>query len=327
VFRWQIQCVQIYFILSLHYYRVEKKSLLDIRDAVFTHNQGRLISTEEANVVLKNIHSEENICQLCFNLGSAVANVDNMTIISYRSPRHMQFYFDAMFRSSTIKKCIYILVRLPGTFTNIIHRRRTSTSTCRKYNNINPKAKIPGIHIPVFTFEFTSPKSTISGEISLSCPNGYWPQNKHDGDEFLIECGRCGYNTYSFKKEISIQYNVSRIIGKRLKTQTSQKCNTCPAGGNCTLLTLKSMDDYYGQSSKGSINFIPCSNSYCCSERGKKCLNHTSSNYNRHGVLCGACNQGYYESYFSSKCVSNSKCVKVNNGDFGWSSVEVLYFS
>ena len=62
--------------------------------------------------------------------------------------------------------------------------------------------------------------------------------------------------------------------------------------------------------------FLPCPPGYCCSNLGQPCTNITSCNYNRRGILCGACMDGFFESYFSTDCVAVSKCTQTNRHQF-----------
>ena len=71
--------------------------------------------------------------------------------------------------------------------------------------------------------------------------------------------------------------------------------------------------------------FLPCPPGYCCSNRGQPCTSITSCNYNRRGILCGTCVDGFFESYFSTDCISVEKCTQKNRNHF-WTGLDFYFY-
>ena len=163
----------------------------------------------------------------------------------------------------------------------------------------------------------------------LYCPPSYNPSlsPKLTSDFYSekVSCIPCARGTYALSKGSIGLYNIDNI-GFDVKTwnngdrQIANRsnplkigCNTCPPGGNCTF-GIKSQGNYYGQikyqeNGHAFVEFIPCPVSYCCSNQGKLCNTIKTCNVNRHGRLCGQCNEGFYESYFYTNCISNRLCT------------------
>ena len=84
------------------------------------------------------------------------------------------------------------------------------------------------------------------------------------------------------------------------------KCYNCPIGGSCKN-GIKSSGNFYGYSIQdGTVIFTACPKNYCCSK--KECIEIDSCRFNRTGVLCGSCKEGYQEDLFSENCMRVEEC-------------------
>ena len=173
--------------------------------------------------------------------------------------------------------------------------------------------------------------------IKIVCPSSYNAANttkiQAQFTTVSIECVPCPRGSHMLKRGTyridyvnNTNFDIITWASKNpLITQSTPiigKCIDCPPGGNCTY-GIKSQGNYFGQyivaslsdkraangGAERTIKFMPCPPAYCCSNQGRLCTNVTSCNYNRYGNLCGACHDGFYESYFSPQCLDNKQCT------------------
>ncbi|XP_066925383.1 uncharacterized protein [Clytia hemisphaerica] len=126
------------------------------------------------------------------------------------------------------------------------------------------------------------------------------------------QCVACEIKTYT-QKTSSLRLTGYDLDGEtfdsKLKVHNYTedfKCHPCPVGGTCKN-GIKSSGNFYGyDKSDGQVLFTACPKSYCCTK--KECTNITSCKNNRHGRLCGMCDNGYQENFFDDECISKAKC-------------------
>ena len=58
-----------------------------------------------------------------------------------------------------------------------------------------------------------------------------------------------------------------------------------------------------------TLKFMHCPLDYCCEM--EECKSYDSCSPNRTGILCGKCEKGYQDNYFTTDCVETSKCQSV----------------
>jgi len=186
--------------------------------------------------------------------------------------------------------------------------------------------QVKGVHL-----KFKTLNTLVKPALTITCPSNYNisqnPQLLSGFFTYSIDCVSCPRGSYaingSSEKILHIDnegFDVEhwKNDGRTFlhhNTTKIQQCWGCPPGGNCTQ-GIKSLGNYYGELKGEKVEFSPCPNSYCCSNLGKPCVNYTSCNHHRRGILCGTCDYGYYESYFSSKCISDKKCTVGNQERF-----------
>ena len=124
-----------------------------------------------------------------------------------------------------------------------------------------------------------------------------FPIDKEWFQLFTFHCGLCPPDFYSLRHSIFTN-----------GTKNNAKCLRCPSGGRCRSGLLKAKDNFWGYEDDkwGIVKFIALPIGYGCS--GSQCVTHNVCAPNRQGKLCGACKNGYSESAFSAKCISNEQC-------------------
>jgi len=165
----------------------------------------------------------------------------------------------------------------------------------------------------------------ISG-ISISCPTGTRIQtfqiSQNIRSTFRVMCPQCKHNHYSIERgeiilkdviregEKGIKEGEDRTLGFHTYAKKNIQCHPCPVGGECERGITKSKSNYYGyvKASDASIEYITCPVEYCCSNIGNPCTSYSTCNSNRSGVLCGQCNEGFQESFFTNNCIALENC-------------------
>ena len=121
-------------------------------------------------------------------------------------------------------------------------------------------------------------------------------------------CSSCPPKTYSVH---SSNVLISPAFKKGYRTDQIH-CYPCPYGGRCSNGIVRAQNNFWGHQLKGKfseVRFVRCPVDYCCF--GDQCQTYKSCNYNRVGILCGQCKEGYSEDTLSSDCIPNAKCSKV----------------
>lgn len=83
------------------------------------------------------------------------------------------------------------------------------------------------------------------------------------------------------------------------------QCKECPYGGQC-VQGIRAVANFWGFVINGSVRFQHCPKGYCCS--ANECLSIDSCTLLRQGRLCGKCQDGFSEAWFSTTCVPNDSC-------------------
>uniref|UniRef100_A0A7M5XI99 Uncharacterized protein n=1 Tax=Clytia hemisphaerica TaxID=252671 RepID=A0A7M5XI99_9CNID len=177
--------------------------------------------------------------------------------------------------------------------------------------------------------------------IKVICPPSYNPTSSPKTREQFysnqVDCLPCPRGSYTLARGSHVIDYVNTtdfdVIlwdndGRKLVIQNSPiigECIDCPPGANCTY-GIKSQGNYFGQvttptessntNNNITVEFMPCPPAYCCSNQGQRCESITTCNHHREGALCGSCMDGYYESYFSPKCIDNKICTPENQQKF-----------
>ena len=145
---------------------------------------------------------------------------------------------------------------------------------------------------------------TIKTNFKILCPKGYTlkaskncKNSKHTitCTYIYIACEQCPQKTYALERSQFI-YNASK----------NTKCTQCPQGGNCVNGIVKTLPNFWGYNTNGSITFVQCPPGYCCNS--KECISYNSCHGNRTGTLCGRCPVGMSDSLFGSQCTPNTEC-------------------
>ena len=169
-------------------------------------------------------------------------------------------------------------------------------------------------------------KSSIIKDIILKCTDNsnssHHIEGSIRGNIMYAKCDPCEINTYTRQRSFlklemetdlnaSIQTDESSYLNlfERVKVMDRSrdfKCHNCPIGGSCKN-GIVSSGNFYGYSiHDGTVVFKTCPKNYCCSM--KDCYNIDSCRFNRVGVLCGSCVEGYQEDLFSENCIKIKDC-------------------
>jgi len=183
------------------------------------------------------------------------------------------------------------------------------------FNNVTIKLKeMTTTIVSVVHLRFANTNKNNNVDIRIQCAQNSNPHTPlvqtNKTTNFNAKCLMCPRGLYSM-----LGGNASIVWRNGRKSwvdgDVSHKCKICPAGGTC-VNTIKSHGNYFGYLiSKDAVNFIPCPYQYCCSKKDNPCTNYNTCAFRRRGVLCGQCGDNYYESYFSTKCISNDVCDKM----------------
>lgn len=148
---------------------------------------------------------------------------------------------------------------------------------------------------------------------TLVCPPNYKLSTEKIDDRFgnffslIYFCSVCDKGTYSLEYE----YEIFNSKDKNVSTRNTITCHPCPTGAICNYGIICN-DNFYGYvDKKNQTQFIQCPPSYCCSRYGNNCTSYDTCAYNRHGMLCGRCINGYSENLLSPGCVENQKCGQI----------------
>ena len=193
--------------------------------------------------------------------------------------------------------------------------------------------------LPVITFERNKINPDIDLDINIECPYNYQPDSTSDFFKskfaYRLSCKSCARGLYSFNRGFTSLTGIKvteerrfyqgprNLISNISETKKPFKCHACPAGGLCDS-TVRSRGNFYGHvNNNGMLQFIPCPEYYCCSKEGVECRSYNTCNSYRTGILCGACAEGHFISYFSNKCIPISKCTGATRSIF-WISYIIV---
>jgi len=312
----------------------------EIHNAVIKGNNVENIFFMQHNRATKfeNLKITENTFEKCFELKQSNIDINGVNITYNKAKKHGKAL---LYENDDGKNFTISIQNFYSTIINhdeydhvgaIFSIDITESSLTLKNVLIDVKdmayQQIKGVHL-----KFKTLNTRVKPALEIFCPTNYNPSHvKHLLSEFYtfsIDCLSCPRGSYSMERGYE---NIKRIDNEGFDTiewkngnrtylhqdtPLIRKCRDCPAGGNCTGHgIIKSLGNYYGGLHDKQIEFSPCPNSYCCTNFGQLCVNYTSCNYNRRGTLCGICDHGYYESYFSPKCIAKTKCTSGNQERF-----------
>ena len=183
--------------------------------------------------------------------------------------------------------------------------------------------------LPVVILERNKKSRNIQLNVNMKCPYNYYPNSAleffNSKFAYRLSCKSCARGLYSFNRgftsltgvELAEEGMFSDLLIKSiLESKKTFKCRSCPAGGICES-TIRSRGNFYGYvNNNAMLQFIPCPEHYCCSKEGVECSSYNTCNSNRFGILCGACTEGHFISYFSNKCIPISKCTETTRSIF-----------
>lgn len=119
---------------------------------------------------------------------------------------------------------------------------------------------------------------------------------------FVLYCFPCEKGTYS------VDYESYQSVDKNGALSVKKiKCLVCPSGGKCDS-SVVSNDNFWGELSNKTVRFFPCPYRYCCSSYNRNCISYHTCSFNRGGILCGTCDQGYSDNIMSTGCIKNDNC-------------------
>jgi len=133
------------------------------------------------------------------------------------------------------------------------------------------------------------------------------PRNKYSLDYGYLNYTITSHDPTYFALLINGSTPRSAYTGKFVHHKIS--CADCPHGGQC-IQGITPVHDYWGYVSNESVvRFQHCPKGYCRSTGDN--LKIDSCSERREGRLCGRCQSGYSEAWFSTLCVPNEVCGPV----------------
>ena len=145
----------------------------------------------------------------------------------------------------------------------------------------------------------------------IFCPRGYRADPRysiiHVGENEQIEtftmyCVTCAPGTYSLSKPLT---TINKNTQISVTQNVDQECVECPYGAQCHV-NVKAKANFWGENVEGRIHMYLCPPGICCS--GENCLSYDSCAPLREGLLCSSCFANHSESWFTSKCITDSEC-------------------
>ncbi len=104
---------------------------------------------------------------------------------------------------------------------------------------------------------------------------------------------------YTDNSTFSVQSNIH---------SNNVSCLSCPYGAECNIGLLRARPGFWGFREIDGYKFQRCPKGYCCNGGSVPCDTHEACRMHRTGTLCGACVQGYSESFLSTDCVDDQEC-------------------
>ena len=115
-----------------------------------------------------------------------------------------------------------------------------------------------------------------------------------------VSCLFCPSNSYS------LYASQLDVISPNEFVEKNTNCYHCPLGGICEKGKVRAAKNFWGYLSGKQVHFITCPFGYCCFN--KECVNYSSCHTGRTGTLCGQCQKGLNETFFTSDCLPPEKC-------------------
>ena len=149
-----------------------------------------------------------------------------------------------------------------------------------------------------------------SDNLELFCPVGFKSQTvatyvvlsdkRKPIETLMIYCLPCNENLYSLIQPHLLINNITVV------QINESECLTCPYGAECNI-NVHAKANFWGISVNDTVTMYLCPEEYCC--QNLTCDTYDVCSPNRVGIMCGQCDQGYSESLFSAKCISNDNCT------------------
>ena len=331
---------------------VVNTNLFKFTNAVMRDNRAvnMFVVDKSQTTVFENLTITENTLDKCFELKQCNVDIQNVNIYNNKIDGYGKaLYYEKIPNDS----CVNITGKTKKeNFTINIRNFRAVIENHARYDPKKPILSIDITHsslnfenveidvsdmsyyeVKGVSLEFKTLNERVHPALKIVCPTNYNPSHTkklgQDTFSYAIDCIPCPRGLYSVERgSEDILYIDNKNLNVHIWDESRRylhrnppvirQCKACPTGGICTNHSIKSLGNYYGSLIKEEkrISFVPCPNYYCCSNLGQACTNYTSCNFNRRGTLCGTCDCGYYESYFSPKCISKAKCTVGNQVQF-----------
>ena len=168
-------------------------------------------------------------------------------------------------------------------------------------------------------FEKSSKLNNLTIHCNVNSDSLHVPVRTMRGEKLETICNPCNIGNYTqlnsflrLKKDPQLANSSLKLSSQITKVEKADfECIQCPIGGNCEN-GIKSSGNFYGYPGKdksGSVIFMACPKSYCCTK--SECIRINSCRKYRNGTLCGSCKIGYQENFFSDECVKIEKCENI----------------
>ena len=169
-------------------------------------------------------------------------------------------------------------------------------------------------------FVFGSREQCNINSLSMKCPSGFnlWVFNSSSKptsaqnlstvfDTIYYSCDKCPdrYNLVGGSLNITSTGGPSPSSMSITVSHDEGDCFPCPYGGNCSV-QLVAKPNYWGAVDNNTVKFFTCPKGYCCSSLD--CEQFDECSYHREGRLCGACQAGYTQALFSTRCIPIDQC-------------------
>ena len=117
-----------------------------------------------------------------------------------------------------------------------------------------------------------------------------------------VTCNYCPKDEYTLGSNHIFGFNSTNSNERRLHPE----CQSCSFGAVCQR-GIKPKPNFWGYVHKSKAFLIVCPPGYCC-QTSDQCTSLNSCNSKRTGRLCGECEHGYFQSFFTNDCVENEAC-------------------
>ena len=320
------------------------------KDVINTNSPSR-----DNSIRIEGIKAIHNSFRSCFAITGSFTNISNSLVtenkasglgklVTFQSSRRtysktrleLKNVFSSFNLSDSEAAFLYV---------NMVSESLSLTNLTLDLSDTNGAAILPVIIfernklIPVNISERNKTNRHIDLDINVECPYNYYPNSVSDFFKskfaYRLSCKSCARGLYSFNRGFTTLTGINlteerrfyqrprNLISNISETKKPFKCHACPAGGICES-TVRSRGNFYGYvNTNGMLQFIPCPEHYCCSKEGVDCTSYNTCNSYRTGILCGACTEGHFISYFSNKCIPVSECTGATRSIF-WVSYIIV---